>query len=156
MPTERLQQYASGLLGRVDAVQQSLRSLLSEGIQQRLAAAHWPPPLSVSAEGAAAAPAADDGRAWRGFAAGAGGQAAVAELQQLLVMLLTLQRASQHEQFRCGLVPAGPLLLCVWCSDCLSWHDWRMGGLSASLPLSLIRSFGAPLCSPPRCLQSAD
>ncbi|EFN58829.1 hypothetical protein CHLNCDRAFT_140664 [Chlorella variabilis] len=99
VPTERLQQYASGLLGRVDAVQQSLRSLLSEGIQQRLAAAHWPPPLSVSAEGAAAAPAADDGRAWRGFAAGAGGQAAVAELQQLLVMLLTLQRASQHEQF---------------------------------------------------------
>lgn len=97
VPIERLRQYATGWLARVDAAQQGLRGLLSAAIQQHLAAAHWPPKLAVSGEGAAAAGAGDNGGAWRGFAAA--GDAAVAELQQLLVVLVTLQRASQHEQF---------------------------------------------------------
>lgn len=108
MPIERLRRYATGLLARVDAAQRGLRSILSTAIQQRLAAAHWPPPLSVSGDAAAAAPGA---AAWRGFAVG-GGEAVAGELQQLLVVLLTLQRASQHEQFS-ALTEAsqeGPLL----------------------------------------------
>lgn len=97
VPAERLQQYTAGLVGRVDAAQHSLRAVLSTAIQACLAAAHWPPPLAVSGDAAAAA---GEERAWRGFAAGPGGEAAAAELQQLLVVLTTLQRASQHEQFR--------------------------------------------------------
>jgi hypothetical protein len=112
VPIERLQQYATGLLARLDAAQRGLRSILSTAVQQRLAAAHWPPPLSVSGDAAEAAPAAAAGAAaWRGFAAG-GGEAVASELQQLLVVLLTLQRASQHEQFS-ALAEAsqeGPLL----------------------------------------------
>lgn len=98
MPIPRLQQQAASLLSRVDATQRGLRALLSGTIQQRLAAAHWPPPLTVSGEGGggvAGAPA--NGAAFKGFAAA--GDASAAELQQLLVLLLTLQRASQHEQF---------------------------------------------------------
>ena len=98
MPIQRLQQQAASLLSRVNSVQQGLRSLLSGAIQQRLAAAHWPPPLAVSGEGgAAAAGAAENGAAFKSFAAA--GEAVAAELQQLLVLLLTLQRASQHQQF---------------------------------------------------------
>ena len=39
VPIERLQQYATGLLARVDAAQRGLRSILSTAVQQRLAAA---------------------------------------------------------------------------------------------------------------------
>lgn len=98
VPIQRLQQQAASLLSRVDSVQQGLRSLLSGAIQQRLAAAHWPPPLAVSGEGgAAAAGAPENGAAFKSFAAA--GEVVAAELQQLLVLLLTLQRASQHQQF---------------------------------------------------------
>lgn len=101
VPVPRLRRHAEALLLRVDGVQGGLRSVLSAAIQQRLAAAHWPPPLAhVGGDGGAAAAAAagtGDG-GWRGFAAA--GEASAGELQQLLVMLLTLQRASQHEHFR--------------------------------------------------------
>ncbi len=114
MPIQRLQQHAASLLSRLDAVQQGLRSLLSSTIQQRLTAAHWPPPLAVSGEGGAAAGggpgASDNGTAFQGFATA--GEAVVGELQQLLVLLPTLQRASQHRQFS-ALTEAsqeGPLL----------------------------------------------
>lgn len=110
VPIQRLQQHAAGLLARVEATQRGLRSVLSAAIQQRLAAVHWPPPLTVSGASGGAAGAADNGGAWRGFAAAS--PAAAGELQQLLVVLLTLQRASQHEQFA-ALTEAsqeGPLL----------------------------------------------
>ncbi|KAL4457702.1 hypothetical protein ABPG75_012567 [Micractinium tetrahymenae] len=102
VPVPRLQRHAEALLLRVDGVQRGLRSVLSAAIQRQLSAAHWPPPLTeVSGDGGAAAAAAAGAGAgaggWRGFAAA--GEAAVGELQQLLVLLLTLQRASQHEQF---------------------------------------------------------
>lgn len=95
MPVAQLQQYARGLLARVEGAQQGLRALLGAAIQQRLKATHWPPPLTVGGEGGG-----EGGAAWRGFAAA--GEASMGELQQLLVLLLTLQRASQHEEFRWG------------------------------------------------------
>ncbi len=101
MPVPRLQRHAEALLQRVDGVQRGLRSVLSAAIQRQLAAVHWPPPLThVGGDDGAAAAAAAAGSgdaSWRGFAAA--GEAAAGELQQLLVLLLTLQRASQHEQF---------------------------------------------------------
>jgi phage tail tape-measure protein len=60
VPIQRLQQQAASLLARVDSVQQGLRSLLSSALQQRLAAAHWPPPLAVSGEGGPAAAGAPE------------------------------------------------------------------------------------------------
>lgn len=111
MPIQRLQQHAASLLSKMGAVQQGLRSLLSTTIQQRLSTAHWPPPLAVSGEGGAAASGApENGAAFKGFAAA--GEAVAAELQQLLVLLLTLQRASQHQQFSelSEAIQEGPLL----------------------------------------------
>lgn len=79
--------------------QASLRSLLSKGIQQRLTACAWPPPLTLSAGSGGAGHTALPGAAKNPFE-GPRAAGSVEELQRLLLVLLTLQRAAQHEEFQ--------------------------------------------------------
>eukprot|EP00887_Chlorella_sp_A99_P002654 scaffold6.g2654.t1 len=99
VPADTLQAYGGSLAARVEAAQGQLHALLSAAIQQRLAAAQWPPPLAASeVDGGVAAPASD-AASWPGWDAAPGGEAALVELQQLCIALLTLQRSVQHAQF---------------------------------------------------------
>lgn len=114
VPAEGLQQYGAGLEARVGAAQGLLHTLLSQAIQARLAAASWPPPLSAT--GGEGGGGEEAGAGWPGFAAAPGGEAALTELQQLAVPLLTLQRVVQHAEFAAlaaapeGLTQEGPVL----------------------------------------------
>lgn len=86
----RLQGHAARLRGRASQAQATLRALLGEAVQARLAALHWPPPLSLTSAAAGAAPA------WATLEEGC---EAAAELRGLLSALLSLQLAVQPDSF---------------------------------------------------------
>jgi hypothetical protein len=99
---ERLLELGGSMGARVDHAQLALRAALSDAIQERLQACSWPPPLTGSGG------QGDEGA----FASGAGGEGTegffgaetalptvLGELQHLLTVLLTVQRAVQQEQF---------------------------------------------------------
>lgn len=98
VPSAKLRRHAQRLLDRVEAAQAALRALLSEELQRLLGLCNWPPPLSLGS-GAGGTPAAAAAAASSVFEA-PGAAAGVEAVQRLLVVLLTLQRAAQHEQFQ--------------------------------------------------------
>ncbi|GAB4820726.1 hypothetical protein N2152v2_007772 [Parachlorella kessleri] len=124
-PSARVAAHAERLSSRLTQAEGSLHGLLSECIQSSLAQCAWPPPLKLSSSGgggkAAAAAAAAGGAAaagWRGFE-GPGAAASVGALRKLLVVLLTLQRAVQHEAFQ-ALVESGGEPPLLWAAEALA------------------------------------
>lgn len=162
VPSAKLRRHAQRLLDRVEAAQAALRALLSEELQRLLGLCNWPPPLSLGSV-AGGTPAAAAAAASSVFEA-----PGVEAVQRLLVVLLTLQRAAQHEQFQVGPGCSGACLggwEWGWLGQggarerpgCVMWGlkwvqllepEGTTRALRASTASSCRRGLGSAVCSP--------
>jgi hypothetical protein len=117
VPSAKLLRQGAGLAARVGEAGAALRGLLGAAAQQLLHQCAWPPPLTAEAaaggggggggDGGGASPVGGEAGGWDGFAAA--GERVVQELQGVFIVLLTLQRATQHAAFAAA-GPDPPLL----------------------------------------------
>ena len=83
-----VKEVSAGLYSRACEAGRQARSIISARIQHCLKDSHWPPPLL---------PSSSEKHSWNGFEQA--GDDVFLELQQLIVMMITLQMAVEHQSF---------------------------------------------------------
>jgi hypothetical protein len=98
---DQLHDQFGALQHRLGAVEHLLHRALSDACQATLGAANWPPPLTLGLD---STPSGAGGGGWQGF----GDPGVVQQLQRLFTVLLTLQRAAQHQDLEQALASPDP------------------------------------------------
>ena len=83
-----IKEIAAGVCSRAREVAGTAKSVISAGIQECLKESQWPPPLL---------PSSSDASSWNGFEQA--GDDVFRELQQLIVLMIALQMAVEHQSF---------------------------------------------------------